>query len=317
MSTARWPVLASLAFGICQASLSACGSGDSRPASLVNAGGRSASSGGAAGRGGNSGDAGQANEDAGNGGSSDEAGAAGEGNVAAAPLAIFPRQLQVDVGCGANTDAAELVIHNGGLLPLTISSATTSAGYAVKGQMPLQIASLASATLQVTPPTPKASASIGDKSSGTLTFVTNEADSPTREVLLDTTLFGGKFAFTDGDGQPLLAALPLTYLSSDSCPDDATYRVHNTGNLAFKLFGPLFPTHLAGSSTGAAGQNVAPDSYIEFKVGGHSSSDGACSGNGELIFTVEGPFCGAVPKLSVSWPANGAASGCACTANSQ
>ena len=312
MSIARWPVFASLALSLCLGSLSACGRGDDRPASLVSAGGESAHGGGRAGHGGSS--SGDAGQPSGDGGDGDSAGAAGEASLSASPLAIFPRQLQVDASCGVSNAPADLVIRNGGLLPLTISSATASAGYTIDAQLPVQIASGASATLQVTAPTPKAAASLGDTSTGALSFVTNEPDGPNHEVLLNTTLFGGQFVFTDNDGSPLHAALPLTYLSSDTCPDNVTYRVHNTGNLAFTLLGPTFPTHLAGTGTGAEGQNVAPDAYVEFEVTGNSSTDGACSGSGELPFTVQGAFCGALPKLSVIWPANGAASGCSCTA---
>ncbi|MEI9949862.1 MAG: hypothetical protein WDO74_12995 [Pseudomonadota bacterium] len=304
---------------MCQASLSACGSGDSRPGSLVSAGGASDHVGGHAGHGGGNGDdAGQANDDAGNHGEGgDDAGAAGQASLAAAPLAIFPQQLQVDVGCGASTDPAPLLIQNGGLLPLTISSVLATAGYVVTGQLPLQIEPLASAALSVTPPPPKATASVGATSTGTLTFVTNETDSPTHEVLLNSRLFGGQFEFTDRSGRPLNTALALTYLSSDTCPDEVTYRVHNTGNLAFRLFGPTFPTHLGGSSTGVNGQNVAPDAYFELKVGGNSAADGACSASGELTFTVQGSFCGSVPKLSVTWPTNIATTGCTCSASTE
>src|SRR6187431_1265668 len=313
MSIARRVAFASLLSGFCQASLNACGTGDLRPASLVSAGGEAGRSGGSGAH--DAGDAGQANGEAGDRGQGgDDAAAAGEGNLAAEPLAIFPNQLQVDVGCGASTEPADLVIRNGGLLPLTISRASATAGYTVTGQLPLQIAAMASAALQVTPPAAKATASVGEMSTGSLTFVTNEADNPTHEVQLDTTLFGGQLEFTDGDGTRLSAGLPLTYLSSDRCPDDVKYRVHNTGNLAFTLLGPTFPAHLAGTSTGASGRNVAPDEYLELKVSGNSSSDGACSGSGELAFTVQGSYCGSLPKLSVTWPANVQTSGCACSA---
>jgi hypothetical protein len=133
-------------------------------------------------------------------------------------------------------------------------------------------------------------------------------------VLLNTTLFGGQFEFTDHDGTPLSAALPLTYLSSDACPDNVRYRVHNTGNLAFALLGPTFSSHLGGTSTGESGQNVAPDEYVELTVSGNSSTDGACSGSGTLTFTVQGGFCGSVPKLSVTWPTNIETAGCSCKA---
>jgi len=314
MSKARWLAFASLTIALCSALLGACGSGDGRPSSLVSSGGGSGDPVGSAGRsGGSSGDAGQANGDPGNTSEDASAGAAGEGSSAAVPLAIFPQQLQVDVGCGGNTEPTTLVIRNGGILPLTISSAQASAGYVVKSELPLQIDAMSSATLLVAPPAPKASATVGHMASGTLTFVTNEPDSPSHEVQLNTTLFGGELEFTDDDGTPLSTALPLTYLSSDACPDRVTYRVHNTGNLAFMLFGPTFPVHLGGTSTGASGQDVAPDGYAEFEVSGNSSNDGACSGGGDLIFTVQGSFCAPVPKLSVSWPANVLTTGCTCT----
>jgi hypothetical protein len=316
MSKTSWLALASLTLGSCGVSLSACSSGDDRPGSLVNAAGNLGHGGGHAGLGGASGgDAGQASGDAGNhSGGGDPAGAAGEGSSSPAPLAVFPSQLQVDVGCGASSDAVELLIRNEGDLPLTISNASASAGYSIEARLPLQIAPFASSALRVTPPPPKATASVGDRSTGTLTFDTNEPDSPSHQVLLNTTLFGGQFDFTDGNGTPLDGALSLTYLSSDVCPDNVTYRVHNSGNLAFTLFGPTFPTHLGGTSTGTNGQNVAPDAYVEFTVGGNSSSDGACSGGGDLTFTVQGSFCGPVPKLGVTWPANVQTTGCACTA---
>ncbi|MEO6603480.1 MAG: hypothetical protein ABIQ16_26590 [Polyangiaceae bacterium] len=40
-------------------------------------------------------------------------------------------------------------------------------------------------------------------------------------------------------------AIPLTlsYASPDERPDSAAYSVHDTGNLAFYLSGPNFPTH--------------------------------------------------------------------------
>jgi hypothetical protein len=313
MSKAGWLIFASLTFGICQASLSACGGSDDRPASVVSAGGGSGH-----GSGGNFGDAGQATGDAGersDGGA--DAGAAGEASTAPAPLAIFPQQLQVDVGCGVTPEPVELVIQNGGSLPLTISNAMASAGYVVKGQLPLQIAARTSGVLQVTPPAADATAMLGDMSSGQLTFVSNEPGSPTHEVLLNTTLFGGLLEFTDVDGTPLSEPLPLTHVSSATCPDDATYRVHNTGNLAFTLFGPTFPTHFAGTSTGMGGRNVAPDEYVELKVGGNSTTDGACSANGALTFTVQGSFCGSVPTLGVRWPAGTQSTGCTCTGGAQ
>jgi hypothetical protein len=315
MSKARRLALASLTIGMCAASLNAC-SADDHPSSLVSAGGESAHGGGHAGRAGaDTGEAGQTSNDAGtHSGGGDDAGAAGEASEAPAPLAIFPSQLQVDVGCGKSADPVELLIRNEGDLPLAISNAAASAGYAIEAQLPLRIEPLASATLQVTPPPPKATASVGDTSTGSLTFVTNEPGSPSHQVLLNTTVFGGQFDFTDSDGTPLTDALPLTYLSSDVCPDDVAYRVHNTGNLAFTLFGPTFPTQLGGTSTGSSGRNVPPDGYVELTVGGNSAPNGACSGGGELTFTVQGSFCGPVPKLSVTWPANVQTTGCACSA---
>lgn len=317
MSKAPWLALAPLTFCLAGAVLNACGSGDGRPDSFVNAGGATGRGGAAnAGRGGSSaGDAGQANHDAGSDGGDDAAaGAAGDASGTAAPIAIFPQQLQVDVGCGGSTEPAQLLIQNGGVLPLTISSAMATGGYEVKTELPLQIEARASAYLQIAPPPPKAKTTFGQMSTGSLSFVTNEADTPTHEVLLNTTLFGGQIEFTDHQGTALSAALPLTYLSSAACPDDVTYRVHNTGNLAFTLFGPTFPSHLGGTSTGASGQNVPPDQYVEFKVSGNSSTDGACSGNGSLTFSVQGAFCGSVPQLDVRWPANIKTTDCSCTA---
>jgi len=319
MSKARWLAFAPLTFGLLQASLTACGSGDDRPASLVSAGGDSAH-GGAAQGGGSSGagiahDAGS--DGVGDAGDAGDAGAAGDAGGLAAPIASFPKQLQVDVGCGASSEPVNLVIRNAGLLPLTVTSAIATTGYEVSGQLPLQIAAQASGTLQVAPPAAQATAKVGQMSSGSLRFVTNEPGTPTHEVLLNTTLFGGQLEFTDRDGRPLTAALPLTYLSSAACPDHVSYRVHNTGNLAFTLLGPTFPSHLGGTSTGESGQTVPPDQYVELTVSGDSSTDGACSGSGTLTFTVQGAFCGPVPKLSVTWPTNVETAGCSCSAGTE
>jgi len=313
MSKARWLAFASLTMGMCAASLTACGSDDGRPASLVQSGGESGRGAGVGG--GSSGAGGRVSNDAGNRSDDDDAGAAGEGPLTpAAPFAIFPTQLQVDVGCGASSGPTELVIRNGGSLPLTILGATATAGYVVGTPLPLQIAAQASAVLQVTPPAPKTSAAIGDESTGKLTFETNEAEQSTHTVQLNTTLYGAQLEFSDDDGNVLVAPLELTYLSSDVCPDSVKYRVHNTGNLAFTLLGPTFPAHLGGTSTPKAGISVEPDDFAELQVSGNSTADGACSGSGDLTFTVQGAFCGAVPKLSVLWPTNTEASGCACVA---
>ena len=314
MSKARWLRLALLSSGFGQLLLSACGNGE-RPGSFVGEGAAAGRTGGFTGNiGGSSGEAGQAASDAGssNGG---DGGAADEEIAPAAPIAIFPDQLSVDQGCGSPPQPAPLLIRNGGILPLIISEATTTGGYVVKSELPLQIPAMSGATLLVAPPVPEAAASVGDVSRGSLSFVTNEENAPTHEVQLNTTLFGGVFEFTDGDGTPLSNALALTYLSSDRCPDRVKYRVHNSGNLAFTLFGPMFPPHLGGTSAGASGRSVAPNGYVELEVGGNSASDGACSGGGDLSFTVQGSVCGTVPRLNVIWPAHVQTTGCTCAAS--
>ena len=314
MSKARWLVFSSLMFGPAAASLGACGNGDGRPSSLVSSNGESGRPGNSNGHGGGgSSDAGAGNAEAGNG-DGDDAGAAGETFVSAAPRATYPGQLQVDVACGAISDPTELLIQNDGQLPLIISSAKATAGYTVNSELPLQIEALSSAILLVSAAAPKGSAAVGDSSTGTLTFDTNEADSPSHQVRLDTTVFGGQLEFTDRDGVALKGTLQLSYLGSAVCPDSVKYRVRNTGNLAFTLVGPTFPLHLRGTTTGTSGQSVAPNGYVELEVSGNSATDGACSGSGELSFAVEGSLCSLVPKLAVNWPANSATSGCSCGA---
>lgn len=314
MFKARWLVLSSLMLGLAAASLGACGNGDGRPSSLVSSNGDPGRAANSAGRGGGgSSTMGGLSGDAGS--RFGYGGAAGEtDDGSAAPQSTYPRQLRVDVACGASTEPTELLIQNSGELPLIVSSATATAGYTVTGDLPLEIEALGSATLLVSAAAPNATAAVGDSSSGTLTFVTNEAGSPSHQVRLDTTVFGGQLEFADRDGVALKGALTLSYLSSDVCPDSVKYRVHNTGNLAVTLLGPTFPAHLRGSTTGASGQSVAPDGYVELEVSGNSATDAACSGSGELSFTVEGSLCSAVPKLPVTWPANVATSGCSCGA---
>lgn len=310
MLKAPWLAFASLIFGLSAASLSACGNGDGRPSSLVSSNGESGRSGGLGGHGGGSGAAGLGG-DAGSAVGGD-AGAAGETHTSAEPVLIFPNQLQVDVACGTSPEPVALLIQNSGLAPLTISSAETTGGYRLESELPLQIAAMGSASLLVSAPAAKVSASVGDTFTGTLTFGTDEADSPSHQVRLDTTVFGGMLEFADRDGVALKGALALTYLSSDVCPDSVKYRVRNIGNLAFTLLGPTFPAHLRGTTSGAQGQDVPPSGYVELEVSGDSTTDGACSGSGELSFTVQGALCSPAPKLSVTWPANVATSGCSC-----
>jgi hypothetical protein len=224
--------------------------------------------------------------------------------------------LDVNASCGGTQPDTALLIRNGGSQTLTINSASADSEYVVKASLPLSIAPGAGATLLVTPPTPKASAQLGDASSGTLSFTSNEPGTSTHTVALTTKLFGGQFELTDHAGMPLGSTLTLTYLNESTCPDTLKYRVHNTGNVAFTLHGPTFPAHLGGTTTGADGQSVAPDDFVELTVGGNSSPGDACEATGVLSFSTTGSFCGSVPTLNVVWPQSTDADAgppCSCT----
>ena len=251
----------------------------------------------------------------GGGSGSSEGGATGEGGASAMPTAVFQSELEVDVGCGGVMPDVNLVIRNAGDEPLVISSASADAGYQVKTTLPPQIAPGESGSLAVTPPAASAGADAGAVSMGKLSFTTNEPGAPTHEVTLITKLFAGSFEFTDSNGVPI-QTLKLSYDSGGACPGLTKYRLHNTGNAAFTVLGPTFPAHFSGTNLGASGQAIAPDGYAELIVSGVSSPNSACSGAGDLAFTVMGVFCGAVPKLSVEWPVStdpDAGSTCACT----
>jgi len=308
---------AALVLGICVPALSACGSTDGRPSSLVSGGGKSGFGGHSGLGGGGESNAGQPPDDtSGSAGESDD-GAAGDVGMPDTPLAIFQKQLEVNVACAeATPEASAFLIRDGGSQALTITSASADSGYVVKGTLPLNIQPGESGTLLITPPAPKDGSMLGDTSTGTLTFATNEPGSPSHQVTLNTTLFGAKLEFADSDGMPLASGLSLTYLNSTQCPDTATYRVLNTGNLAIKLFGPTFPAHLGGTTAGVSGMSIAPGGYLELKVGGVSSPGDACSGSGELSFTVGDALCGTLPPLAVDWPTNEQPS-CSCTAPGQ
>ena len=291
-----------------------CSSESPRP-SLVDAGGSAGQAGRPATSGGSeqAGLPDQAGGSAGDIAQTDSAGAAGESPGPAPPLALFPSELAVDVGCSEDPMQAPLLIQNRGALPLVITRADANSGYVVSGVLPLTIAPKGSGTLLVTPPLPTTHAVIGDTTTGVLSFETNEPGSPSHQVSLNTTLFGATLEFTDAAGTPIRASLPLTYLSSSLCPDDVRYRVHNTGNVTFTLLGPTFPAHFGGTTAGEMGLSVAPNDFAELSVGGNSAPGNVCSASGVLSFSVEGAFCGAVPTLSVSWPSNAEAS-CDCTA---
>lgn len=297
--------------GLCALTLTACGHENGQSGAVVSDGGASGSgTGGRAGNG-SSGDAG-AGGDAGSAGADEGGGDAGDPGIGvpSTPYAVFQSQLQVDVGCGMDMPDAALLIKNQGAVPLVIQSASADAGYTLGATFPLSIASGASVALPVSAPAPAAGANAGDMSSGTLTFKTNEPGSPSHKVKLDTTLFGAKLSFADSDGAPL-TSIDLSYVSSSLCPDSFTYRVQNTGNVAFTLIGPTFPAHFGGLDTGPNGVSVSPGNFTELKVRGISGDDHACAASGELAFTATGAFCGTLPKVSVTWPTNGEPS-CTC-----
>ncbi len=314
MKGVRLLVCGLLGTGAALGALSACGS-NGRPASLVSVGGQSSSA-GHSGQGGGAGDAGQTSESSGSGGAPDE-GAAGDFGMPETPYAVFPTEFQADIACGETPSAATLVLQNGGGQPLTISKLSADSGYTVEVELPLTLPPRASGNVLVTPPAPQAGAKLGDASQGTLTFSTNEPGTATHHVKLVSTLFGGGLEFLDKDGDPLPdASLTLSYPSPDECPESTTYRVHNTGNLAFELTGPIFPVHFGGTSTGASGVSLEPDGFAELKVGAVAAAGEVCSGNGQLTFTPGSGFCGTAPKLNVVWPAS-SLSNCVCTAPTQ
>ena len=298
----------------CFGALSGCGSDDHPPGSTVSAGGESAQGGGNA-----SGSSSLAGK--GDGGEAHEAGSANDMDGGAAgnieigtpptPLAVYPSTLEANVECNSAPDA-NLLLQNAGGSTLSITSASADSGYIVKTMLPISIEPGSAAELLITPPAAAANAQGGDKVTGTLSFHTNEPGLPEHQVALSTQLFTAQLEFTDHDGVPLTSALTLSYLSDSTCPDTVKYRVHNKGNVAFTLVGPTFPTNLGGTTTGASGQNIAPDDYVELMVGGVSAPGDACSASGQLSFTTKGSYCGSAPALDVTWPAS-AGPTCACT----
>jgi hypothetical protein len=320
LSSLGLAVLATLAGGA--ATLGACGTAPAHPGSLVSIGGQS-SHGGRAGQSADDaglGEAGQSPNS--NGGEGGESGEGGEGGavpvgIPARPLAVFSASLDVNASCGSSQPDTGLLIQNGGSETLTIESASTDSDYMIETKLPLSIAPGAGATLLVTPPAPKPSAQVGDSSTGTLSFTSNEPGTSMHTVALTTTLYGAHLEFTDHDDAPLGGTLTLTYLNESSCPDTLKYRVHNTGNVAFTLHGPTFPANLGGVTTGADGQSVAAGDFVELTVGGNSSPGDVCAASGMLSFSTTGAFCGSVPTLNVVWPQPTAADAgppCACTA---
>ena len=309
-------VLATLATGA--AALEGCGTAASHPGSTVSAGGQS-NHGGSFGQTAGSAGLGEAGQTPSSGGDSGDGGEGGElpVGIPARPLAVFSSSLEVNASCGSVQPETTFLIQNGGSQTLTINSASADSGYVVTAELPLSIAPGAGASLLVTPPAPKASAQLGDMSTGTLSFTSNEPGTSTHTVALTTTLFGAHYEFTDHDGMPLGTTLTLTYLDESTCPDTLKYRVHNTGNVAFTLHGPTFPANLGGTTTGADGQSVAPDDFVELMVGGNSAPGDACSASGVLSFSTTGSFCGNAPTLNVVWPmstAPDAGPPCACSA---
>jgi len=316
LSSLGLAVLATLAASA--ATLGACGTAPSHPSSLISLGGQS-SHGGRSGQSGGNAGLGEAGQTPSGGGDSGEGGEGGDVPVGipTRPLAVFNKTLDVGASCGSTQPGTSLLIQNGGSQPLTIKTASADSGYVVNAKLPLSIAPGAGGTLLVTPPTPKPTAQIGDASTGTLSFTSNEPGTSTHTVALATTLFGARMEFTDHAGMPLGSTLTLTYLEESTCPDTLKYRVHNTGNVAFTLRGPTFPAHLSGTTTGADGLSVAADNFVELTVGGSSAPGDACEASGVLSFSTTGSFCGSVPTLNVVWPLSTAADAgppCACSA---
>ncbi len=294
--------------------LAGCGSDDRPPGSVVSAGGESSQGGGNA-----SGSAGVGGKgEAGEAGSShaSDGGAAGSVEIGTppTPLAVYPSALDADVACDSAPDAS-LLIQNAGGSTLSVTSASVSAdsGYVVKTKLPLSIEPGAAAALLITPPAAAANAQLGAANDGTLSFRTNEPGLPEHQVTLSSKLYGAQLEFTDHDGVPLTSTLTLSYLNDSTCPDTVKYRVHNKGNVAFTLVGPVFPANFGGTVTGASGQSIAPDDYLELMVGGVSAPGDVCGASGQLTFTTKGSFCGSAPSLNVVWPATTAPT-CTCHA---
>lgn len=296
------PLSAPVLLGCALLGFWACSS-DQKPSSLVDGSGGSSTA--SAGHGGKSGaDAGSSNASAGednNGGAAGVLGSGGEGGIVAEPVAVFPSSLEADVGCNLETPSATLAIQNSGDEPLEIEKASVSDGYTLNTDLPLTIAAGASGTLSITPPAASSTADAGAVSTGTLTFTTNEPGTPTHEVMLNSATFEGRFEFTDSDGNPI-TSLTLVYDSGGACPGLTKFRIHNLGNATFSVLGPSYPSHFSGTTLGKNGTAILPDAYAEMIVGADSGSDSACEGAGDLAFTVMGTFCGAVPKLHVTWP---------------
>lgn len=315
MTRERWLGCTSLgALLVTLGAFAACSSDDHPGSPIVSSGGSNPgdSSGGTSGNAGTN----AVGANGGGGASSTVPGdAAGETGAAPQPVAVFPSQLEADVGCDMTTPDASLLITNAGDEPLVISSASADSGYVVKTTLPITIAPGAGDSLLVTPPALGAGAEAGATVSGKLSFTTNEPGTPTHLVTLTSAAFLGSLELTDSNGMPI-NTLSLSYGGSLYCPDLATYRIYNTGNVTFTVFGPTFPAHFGGASLGASGHALPPGGFAELTVSGVSAPDNACSGTGALSFTVTGPFCGAVPTLNVDWPAStepDAGGPCSCT----
>ncbi len=174
----------------------------------------------------------------------------------------------------------------------------------LKGDFPLTIAPSAFGNLSVTAPAPKPNAKLGMMSSGTLSFATNEPDSPTHRITLNTTLFGGSLEFLDDNGQPLKTpSLTLGAASAADCPDSATYRVHNTGNLAFQLTGQVFPRTSAARARARPGCIWNRTATLSSKSAACHCPETPAAAAARSRSRSDTGYCGTPPSLNVTWPA--------------
>jgi hypothetical protein len=233
-------------------------------------------------------------------------GACGRIGFGDSPVAAVATSLALRSECGVAVTPGELAIENQGTAPLVIDQATATGGFSIVTPLPVTIAPGAVAALRVAPPPAVIGTDVGGaQKTGVLTIVTNEGETPSRDIALTATVVGANIAITDATS----AALTLTFSgSSGLCPAPQPAYLANTGNAPVTLdAGAASGLALSGFSGGTLDPGASAMVLVWVTTGS------ACVGSGAVTYVVTGSACTTTPTvLQATFNITGSSS-CFCT----
>jgi hypothetical protein len=208
-------------------------------------------------------------------------------------VATYPAEVTAAITCGEAMPAAvDVAVTNTGPDALLITSATASEGFAVVTATPVTIAAGASAAIAVRPLAAVIGTDIGGTTrTGTLSFVTNEAGTPTHTVALAAAIDGANLVVRDTSepGDPI----DVFRMSSTSCPPGSQLFIHNVGNRPATLTSPT--ANGFGFGAFSPSEVVEPDDYVVQPI--NVVTSGPCGGTASIRYQATGAICSEQPAV--------------------